>query len=142
MDRVTTLTCDPPVPVASDDGESGTEKVPESPTEVNNRPSALNRDVEKKDEHPIEGAWAEPKNLYIIFRYKAYPFIKKVLTHGTTIDVVEEQKGKAGTAHGARMAAMHATATQYPNEIEHMYSFVQVLTACTASFAHGANDVS
>ncbi|KAI6710902.1 phosphate-repressible phosphate permease [Diplocarpon mali] len=29
----------------------------------------------------------------------------------------------------------------YPNEVEYLYSFVQVITACTASFAHGANDV-
>lgn len=38
------------------------------------------------------------------------------------------------------MAAVYAAAKQYPNEVEHTYSFVQVLTACTASFAHGAND--
>jgi sodium-dependent phosphate transporter len=25
--------------------------------------------------------------------------------------------------------------------VEHTYSFVQILTACTASFAHGANDI-
>lgn len=32
------------------------------------------------DPHPIEGPWAMPKNLWIIFRYK----IPKILTHGTT----------------------------------------------------------
>jgi phosphate/sulfate permease len=32
-------------------------------------------------------------------------------------------------------------ATKYQNEVEYLYSFVQIITACTASFAHGANDV-
>ena len=32
-------------------------------------------------------------------------------------------------------------ATKYKNEVEYLYSFVQIITACTASFAHGANDV-
>lgn len=37
---------------------------------------------------------------------------------------------------------MHAHATHYNNKVEHMYSFLQVMTAATASFTHGANDVS
>lgn len=40
------------------------------------------------------------------------------------------------------MEARNLAVTQYPNEVEHLYSFMQVLTACTASFAHGANDVA
>ena len=32
-------------------------------------------------------------------------------------------------------------AEKYPDEVEHTYSFVQIITACTASFAHGANDI-
>ncbi|KAL3959047.1 hypothetical protein ACCO45_007209 [Purpureocillium lilacinum] len=41
----------------------------------------------------------------------------------------------------AMVVRVYANAEKYPNEVEHTYSFVQVLTACTASFAHGANDI-
>jgi sodium-dependent phosphate transporter len=39
------------------------------------------------------------------------------------------------------MARVYGHAEKYSNEVEHSYSFIQVLTACTASFAHGANDI-
>jgi sodium-dependent phosphate transporter len=39
------------------------------------------------------------------------------------------------------MERVYAHAPKYANETEYLYSFVQVITACTASFAHGANDV-
>jgi sodium-dependent phosphate transporter len=39
------------------------------------------------------------------------------------------------------MERVYSHAKKYSNEVEHTYSFVQVLTACTASFAHGANDI-
>lgn len=100
---------------SSDDLESGHDdeikEQPVLPTEQS-RPSALSKDVEKIDEHPIEGAWAEPKNLYIILRYKSLPWIKKVLTHGTSIDIHAEQLGKEGSVEAKRMAALHAAANQ------------------------------
>jgi sodium-dependent phosphate transporter len=61
--------------------------------------------------------------------------------YGVHYDIHASQTGIAGTPEGARMARVYAHAEKYPNEVEHMYSFVQVLTACTASFAHGANDI-
>lgn len=39
------------------------------------------------------------------------------------------------------MERVYAHAPKYSNEVEYLYSFVQIITACTASFAHGANDV-
>jgi sodium-dependent phosphate transporter len=39
------------------------------------------------------------------------------------------------------MERVYAYAHKYANEVEYLYSFVQIITACTASFAHGANDV-
>lgn len=61
--------------------------------------------------------------------------------YGMHYDIHAAQSGISGTPEGARMQRVYAHAEKYPNEVEHTYSFVQVLTACTASFAHGANDI-
>ncbi|QDS75802.1 hypothetical protein FKW77_000186 [Venturia effusa] len=63
------------------------------------------------------------------------------LLYGIHYDIHAAQTGIAGTPDGIRMTRVYAHATKYPNETEHTYSFVQILTACTASFAHGANDI-
>ncbi|KAF2225346.1 putative sodium/phosphate symporter [Elsinoe ampelina] len=63
------------------------------------------------------------------------------LLYGMHYDIHAAQAGIKGTVEGDRMARVYSHAIQYPNEVEHSYSFVQVLTACTASFAHGANDI-
>ncbi|KXX73763.1 Phosphate-repressible phosphate permease pho-4 [Madurella mycetomatis] len=61
--------------------------------------------------------------------------------YGLHYDIHAAQSGIAGTPEGERMAMVYGHAKKYPNEVEHTYSFVQVITACTASFAHGANDI-
>jgi len=61
--------------------------------------------------------------------------------YGLHYDIHAAQSGIAGMPEGARMQRVYAHAEKYPNEVEHTYSFVQILTACTASFAHGANDI-
>lgn len=63
------------------------------------------------------------------------------LLYGLHYDIHAAQTGIEGTPEGERMKRVYAAAEKYPNEVEHTYSFVQVLTACTASFAHGANDI-
>ncbi|BFZ54022.1 hypothetical protein PYCC9005_001053 [Savitreella phatthalungensis] len=62
--------------------------------------------------------------------------------YGMHFDIHAAQAGVHGTPDGDRMARVYAAADKYPNEVEHSYAFVQIITACTASFAHGANDVS
>lgn len=124
--------------------EAGLPKVGsyESPKEPK-KPSILERQIEALDRHPLEeGDWYAPRNLRIILKYRAIPWITKALVYGTSYDIHAAQSGEAHTADGKRMREVYAAAKQYPNEVEHSYSFVQVLTACTASFAHGANDIS
>jgi sodium-dependent phosphate transporter len=61
--------------------------------------------------------------------------------YGINYDIHAAQTGIHGTPEGVRMERVYSHAKKYSNEVEHTYSFVQVLTACTASFAHGANDI-
>ena len=67
------------------------------------------------------------------------PYLKRKLDE--SYDIHAAQTGISGTPDGERMARVYSYAEKYPNEVEHTYSFVQILTACTASFAHGANDI-
>ncbi|PVU85496.1 hypothetical protein BB561_006939, partial [Smittium simulii] len=41
-----------------------------------------------------------------------------------------------------KLADMHARAKKYDSETENLFQFVQILSACAASFAHGSNDVA
>ncbi|KDQ29751.1 PHO4 superfamily [Pleurotus ostreatus PC15] len=86
------------------------------------------------DAHPIVGEWYLPKNLWTILRYKSGSYLWKALTHGMLVDVHALQAND-------NLDDMHRRAVQYDNKTEHLYSFIQVMTACTASFAHGANDL-
>jgi sodium-dependent phosphate transporter len=79
-----------------------------------------------------QGKWYTPANL---------PHsVWKGLMHGVNQDVVNMQKEKDILA--GDINKLHAAAPHYDNKAEHTYSFLQILTAATASFAHGANDVS
>lgn len=61
-------------------------------------------------------------------------------SHGFTQDVVSSQREPSRLA--GNIEDMHSRAKKYDNKTEHLYSFLQGVTAGTASFAHGSNDIS
>ncbi|WWC93249.1 hypothetical protein V866_000082 [Kwoniella sp. B9012] len=92
-------------------------------------------------ENPLgAGQIYELKNMKILAKRIPAMIVCGAL-YGVNYDIHAAQSGVHGTPEGERMAAVYAHAPKYPNEVEHTYSFIQVLTACTASFAHGANDI-
>ena len=87
-----------------------------------------------------EGRIYEVHNIKILIKRIPATVVCGAL-YGLHYDIHAAQSGIAGTPEGKRMQRVYAHAKKYPNEVEHTYSFVQILTACTASFAHGANDI-
>jgi solute carrier family 20 (sodium-dependent phosphate transporter) len=67
----------------------------------------------------------------------AWPTFKRILFHGVDQDIVHLQQRDARMSRVHRLEVMHSRASHYDNQTEHLYSFLQVLTACTQSFAHG-----
>ncbi|KAL4873949.1 hypothetical protein BDV12DRAFT_537 [Aspergillus spectabilis] len=93
----------------------------------NDQPEAINISGPRP-----EGSWFHPAVLFWA--------LKKALFNGIEKDVVSLQQ-KRNILSGD-LEKTHAHAAHYDNRAEYMFSFLQVLTACTASFTHGANDVA
>ncbi|EAW12187.1 inorganic phosphate transporter [Aspergillus clavatus NRRL 1] len=112
----------------SEAGKRGAEKengVLAASTEVNEQKSTL------IGPRP-EGAALHPAVLFWQFR--------RFFFRGIEQDVVSLQKKRNILTGDLEM--VHAHARHYDNKAEYMYSFLQIMTAATASFTHGANDVS
>ena len=78
-----------------------------------------------------------------------YGRAKYFFFRGVNRDVTAEQLGDGGKPEGflakylaGNLKQIHAHTPHYDNKTEHLYSFLQVMTAAVASFGHGANDVS
>ncbi|GAB1318028.1 Na+/Pi symporter [Madurella fahalii] len=79
-----------------------------------------------------EGVWYSSPVLFWYFKW--------ALLRGIDQDVVKSQDNKSALARN--LDEVHAHAAHYDNKAEYMYSFLQVMTAATASFTHGANDIA
>ncbi|RSL40703.1 Phosphate-repressible phosphate permease pho-4 [Fusarium duplospermum] len=66
--------------------------------------------------------------------------IKFAVLHGVDKDIVSSQSEKSVVA--GDVEEIHARATHYDNRAEFLYTFLQVMTAASSSFVHGANDVA
>ncbi|KAH7324509.1 phosphate transporter [Stachybotrys elegans] len=66
---------------------------------------------------------------------------KKIFLNGVDQDIINMQKDKKSVLTGD-LEAIHAHVPHYDNKTEYLFTFVQVMTACAASFTHGANDVA
>ncbi|KAK4087372.1 hypothetical protein Purlil1_8220 [Purpureocillium lilacinum] len=79
-----------------------------------------------------EGPWY---NSAVLFWYFKWLFLR-----GVDQDIVNLQHKR--TFLSGDLAAIHSHVPHYDNKAEYLYTFVQIMTACTASFTHGANDVA
>jgi solute carrier family 20 (sodium-dependent phosphate transporter) len=70
-------------------------------------------------------------------KYTVWPMLKGCLLHGVDQDIVQLQKRDSRSSRARKLERMHSRAAHYDNQTEHLYSFLQVLTASTLSFAHG-----
>ncbi|KAK3186589.1 Na+/Pi symporter [Lecanicillium sp. MT-2017a] len=67
-------------------------------------------------------------------------YVKWALLRGVDQDVVSSQNEKSVIAGDVQ--EIHARARHFDNKTEFLYTFLQVMTAASASFVHGANDVA
>lgn len=103
---------------------------------------ALGWAMRRLHDNPIgEGEIYEFKNMRLFLFTRLPAMVVVACLYGINYDIHAAQVGIQGTPEARRMERTYAHAKKYPNEVEHTYSFVQVITACTASFAHGANDI-
>lgn len=73
---------------------------------------------------------------------KKWPYLLwLVVSHGFTKDVISIQTNSKGLL-AANVKGMHSKSKFYNNRVEYLFSLLQCITACTMSFAHGANDIA
>lgn len=111
-------------------------------SDVKANPSSSGSELDSYDRVPEAKSLIGPKPQGLPWYSTAMLFwyLKWTLLRGVDKDVVNLQR-KRDLLSGDLEEA-HAHAAHYDNRAEYMYSFLQIMTAATASFTHGANDVS
>lgn len=112
-----------------DRSESDIIPIPRSSTVVDEGPP---RQLSRPKKIPPPGAWYTPGVMWFWIKYAAL--------RGVEQEVVDQQNHKDFLS--GDIEKVHATGEHYDNRAEYTYSFLQIMTASTTSFAHGANDVS
>nr|CAG8435337.1 12328_t:CDS:2 [Entrophospora candida]CAG8436726.1 3095_t:CDS:2 [Entrophospora candida] len=102
--------------------ESGATSAEKANEEISENPDG--KEGENKSEEDKEINWVQ----------KSWVKILAVAGHGLNKEIADYNHDKN--------EAMHAVAVKYDDDTETLYSFLQILTAAFASFAHGSNDVA
>jgi len=82
----------------------------------------------------------KPENLPWYSGPMLFWYFNFAVFHGVDQDIVSAQKEK--DMFPGDLEDAHARAMYFDNRAEFMYSFLQIMTAATASFVHGTNDIS
>lgn len=98
--------------------------------------------ISAEEPAPVQRKWYEPVQIWHTIKWTFF--------RGVMIDIVSEQTSGGNNEIkfiqrllvGKNLEQKHALVEHYDLKTEHLYSFLQVLTAATASFTHGANDVA
>lgn len=103
--------------------------------------SASDSDIDAYDRVPENKSIVGPKpEGKLISGPVLFWYAKYFIFRGVDRDVVNSQK-EGGVLSGD-LEDTHARASHFDNKVEYMFAFLQVMTAATASFTHGANDVA
>ncbi|PVH90958.1 phosphate-repressible phosphate permease-like protein [Periconia macrospinosa] len=121
-------------PAAGIQGRDGapSDVVPATPTASKQAEEIPNKTFAYAKKNAPAGSWYSPALAWYWFRF--------VVFHGVEKDVVDAQRRRDFLSGDIEVT--HATGEHFNNKAEYAYSFLQVLTAATSSFCHGANDVA
>lgn len=133
--------------VTKKDGQEGDEIHPDIEKDANSSDSITSTEAAKKKAAATHKKHRHPRTFpeygaLIKETAMNWPYvIFLLLTHGVRQDVISDQANSKDILAGD-LAGMHTASKYYDNKIEFMYSLLQAITACTMSFAHGANDIA